>query len=855
MPTDVHIEREEDGSVTVWMSEHDPLQRMKGMHGVRLSPDSACITLRVRLFNRTPLTRTFLWWANVAARVHDRYKSFFPTDVHYVADHAIRAMTAFPYADNPYYGIDYRTREGCNDLRWYKNIPVPTSYMVCETNFDFFGGYDFEVDGGFVHVANRHIAPGKKQWTWGNSEFGRAWDRELTDQNGPYIELMAGVYTDNQPDFTYLAPYETKTFSQFWWPYQKIGSLQQANQVAAMHFEVDDKNCIHWGVAASKLMEGASIQLYEKDHLLFETQTDLAPDRPWIGPEQMFEGTLSDLTFSLKTHSGEPILSYRPIPSDASKRSRSQATEPPFPKEILSMDELYLTGEHLEQYRHATRYPEPYWEEMLLRDPDEHRAHVALGRKALERGLFDKAEKHFQKAIQRLTMRHPNPESGEAHYHLGLAYRFRDQYEDAYAAFYKATWNFAWRAASYYELGCLDMIRGDYQTALSHFSESLTTNTQNNKAIVGRVICLRKIGRIDEAKREIASLLKIDPLDHWAHMESAFLAHQIPESPAARNDAQTLLDLAFDYADMGALDEAVAILTHHEKTPSPSCPVPNPLGRSLMVRYVLAWLHDRKGERPLAHSYLESARRAAPEYCFPSRLHEQMVLEWALAQPLQDRNAAYGLGNFFYDRKRYEDAIETWETAREADPQFAGVHRNLGLAYWNIRGDREKARQAYAEAWACDQEDARILFEYDQLCKKLGDDSLSRLKRLEAHLEVVSQRDDLSVELADLYNATAQPGKALEILLHRRFHPWEGGEGKVLRVYREAHSLLGKEVLNIPDSLGEKPHPVQKEAEALPAKTPSIQNSKKAQGAPIAYFATSLPNLLVLEDDRNPRER
>ena len=92
--------------------------------------------------------------------------------------------------------------------------------MVCQTQFDFFGGYDFKAGGGFVHVADRHIAPGKKQWTWGDHAFGHAWDRELTDTNGPYIELMAGVYTDNQPDFSYLAPYETKTFSQFWWPIQ-----------------------------------------------------------------------------------------------------------------------------------------------------------------------------------------------------------------------------------------------------------------------------------------------------------------------------------------------------------------------------------------------------------------------------------------------------------------------------------------------------------------------------------------------------------------------------------------------------------------------------------------------------------
>jgi len=66
--------------------------------GIRLRPNSALIELRGRLFNRTPLTQTFLWWANVAARVHDQYQSFFPPDVTCVADHAVRAMTSFPIA-------------------------------------------------------------------------------------------------------------------------------------------------------------------------------------------------------------------------------------------------------------------------------------------------------------------------------------------------------------------------------------------------------------------------------------------------------------------------------------------------------------------------------------------------------------------------------------------------------------------------------------------------------------------------------------------------------------------------------------------------------------------------------------
>jgi hypothetical protein len=74
--------------------------RMKGMVGICLSPGKAIVEAKVRLYNRTPLPQTFLWWANVAVRVHDDYQAFFPPDVTFVADHAKRAVSSFPIARN-----------------------------------------------------------------------------------------------------------------------------------------------------------------------------------------------------------------------------------------------------------------------------------------------------------------------------------------------------------------------------------------------------------------------------------------------------------------------------------------------------------------------------------------------------------------------------------------------------------------------------------------------------------------------------------------------------------------------------------------------------------------------------------
>ncbi|HEX5284482.1 MAG TPA: DUF5107 domain-containing protein, partial [Bryocella sp.] len=335
MPVEVAIEREADGSVTIWCSDHDPMARMKGMHGVCLRPGKAYVEVKVRLYNRTEDTQTFLWWANVATRVHERYQSFFPDDVRFVADHAKRAVTEYPLSQGQYYGVDYgeRARTGVpaherptqfvpdgsyppNDLGWYANIPVPTSYMVVSSCADFFGGYDHKANAGTVAIANHHISPGKKQWTWGNHEFGYAWDRNLTDADGPYVELMSGVYTDNQPDFSFLAPGETKTFSQFWYPISSIGVPDLASVDGALRVEAHKRGVtIHLQATSQRL--GSSVVLRANGTELARWEGDLAPDTPMHLRFDM-DAAVNTLEVSIEQQ-GEAFLRYAPaeiIPVD-----------------------------------------------------------------------------------------------------------------------------------------------------------------------------------------------------------------------------------------------------------------------------------------------------------------------------------------------------------------------------------------------------------------------------------------------------------------------------------------------------------------------------------------------------------
>jgi tetratricopeptide (TPR) repeat protein len=833
LPVDFEIEEHTDGAKTIWCGDHDPMCRMKGMHGVCLHPGRAIVELKARAYNRTPHVQTFLWWANVATRVHEAYQSFFPPDVYYVADHARRSMSEYPLAKAHYYGVNYgqRGRVGIrqdeipsqfvpphaakskhknppselpryapNDLSFYANIPVPTSYMCMGSKEDFFGGYDYNAQAGIVHIANHHISPGKKQWTWGNHEFGYAWDRNLTDMDSqgkfaPYIEIMAGVFTDNQPDFSFLQAGETKTWSQYWYPIQKIGPAQQANLDAALSLKIA-KGRVHQGISVTRKLSGARIVLSAKGRTLVSLSRDLAPGIPLVSQTRLPAGVAeTDLLIRVTDQEGREIISYQPRPRRPDAVP-PPATEAPAPADIASADELFVTGLHLDQYRHATRCPALYWREALRRDPGDARCNNAMGLWYLKRGEFGLAESAFRGAIARLTRRNANPADGEAYYNLGLCLRHLGRDDEAYDAFYKSVWNQAWQAPGYHALAELDCKKSDWSTALDHLNRSLRLNTDNLRARNLKVIVLRKLKCDREASALLRETLALDPLDWWArHLKGDKLVC----------DAQTVLDLAHDFARAGFFLEAMVVLCSAvaqsaegvlAELKGKASPLPSQsLGTEPLVQYTLGWLMEKSGDAKAAQVSYRTASVLPPDYCFPSRLEEICILDAAMRANPKDARAPYYLGNLLYDRRRHDEAIRLWEKSARLDGNFSVVWRNLGIGYFNIRKNPAKARAAYDRAFRANPADARLLFERDQLWKRLGDTPRKRLAVLEACPEQVALRDDLSVEFCALLNQSGRHVEAMQLLSRRNFQPWEGGEGGPLGQHVRVQLALGREAL------------------------------------------------------------
>ncbi len=772
-PVDYLTAENPDGSVSVEMSEVDQMYGTKGKMTVTLYPDKAYIEIKGQLYNRTNLPQTFLWWANPAVSVNDRTQSVFPPDVCAVYDHGKRDVSTFPIATGVYYKHDYGAGV---DISRYKNIPVPTSYMCAHSDYNFVGGYDYGVEAGILHVADHHFSPGKKQWTWGCGDFGKAWDRNLTDRNGPYIELMTGMYCDNQPDFAWLKPFEEKTFTQYFMPYKAAGYVKNASRECVLNLEVKD-GAAALVVYTTQRFEKARVTLAAGSKIIFDRTADLSPveilkaEVPVAVPE-------TNLTLAVYAAGGRKLLDYTPRPR---KIEEIPDPMPParLPEEIRTNEELVLTGRHLEQYRHATWQPDPYYLEALRRDPGDIRANNAWGTLLLRRGKFAEAEGFFRAAVARMTERNPNPYDSEATLNLGLALRYQGRDDEAYDAFCKAVWTAGEQETGYYHIACIDCVRGEFSLALEHLERSLVRNAHNLKARALKGLILDTLGRFAEAEDWYEENLRLDPFDYVSRIESGDVSGALK---LMNGRASSFIECAVDYAEAGFYTDADFILE--------CCPDPTPI-----VWYHRALYAHRNGDEEAASRALRSAADADSLYCFPNRPEDLIALQYAVRCNEKDAKAPYYLGCLWYDRRQADDAVACWEASARIDGSFPTVWRNLSLAYFNKRKDPEKARICLEKAYALDESDARILLELHQLYGKLGRSPEERFAFLEARQETAFRRDDLYTEYCTLLNDLGRYQEALDLILARTFHPWEGGEGKVTAQYAVALTQLGIQAL------------------------------------------------------------
>ena len=502
----------------------------------------------------------------------------------------------------------------------------------------------------------------------------------------------------------------------------------------------------------------------------------------------------TDVKVTLLNRDGQELVSYAPVILE--KEEMPLPVEAPrSPADYNTVEELYLTGLRIEQFRNAIIDPMPYYEEALRRDSLDYRVNTVLGIRYCKEGKYSKAEHHLRNAIIRSTKNYTRPKDGEAFYYLGVALQLQNRFEEAKDQFWKATWYTGFQSAAYYRLAQLACLSRKNAEALELVSQSIAVNNLNTAALNLKAVILRKSGKFDKAGEMVNLVESMDKLDHWNQSEKFFLESAVKTRDTWSDDnkalfikqtggnLQNVLELAKNYGNTGAYTEAVQILDLYRNSGEN-------LSGSPLLSYYAGYYHLQNGKPEEAATSFRDAAVAPADYCFPWRLEEVMILETALKSNPGDAKAWLYLGNIHYYLNQKEKAISDWEQSVRLDEKFSLAWRNLGFAYDRVLHDLNKSMDAYDRAIASNDQDPRLYAEIDKIKERAGISPALRMEYLQNHRPVLEKRDDAITQLIGLFILNGKQDEALAILTTRHFHVWEGGVS-IHDLFEEANLLQG----------------------------------------------------------------
>jgi tetratricopeptide (TPR) repeat protein len=789
-----------DGSKTVWVAKTDYRTRMRMLLGITVRPDKSYIDVEVFLDNRTPLVNSFLYWANPSAKADPTYQIFFGPSVQYATYHAKVDFIRWPVGDGSYQGVDYTG----TDVSWWKNVMEPSSFFCWNTQDDFIAGYSHGLKGGIAYIGEHHTLPGMKVWEHGDNPEGNAWRALLTDNSDHYIEMMAGGFSDNEPDYSWMQPYETKHFHQYWFPIRDLDGVDFANLNGVLSLRLAEGNQVRIRINTTSPQKDAKVVLKAKGVSVFERTAAISPDNPFATDVHVdAEVKNTDLELTLLNSQGQELLRFQPQ-THAKEPMPEPRAEPGKPEDFKSVEELYLAGLRLDQFFDYELDSKPYFDEALKRDPGNYEVNVWLAIKACKDMRWAEAERRLRTALARVTYHFTRPKDGEAYYYLGVALRAQGKFDEAYDQFFNAVWSSAYYGPGYFALAGLDCRKGDFRAALEHIDRALSANASSFEMLCLKAVILRKCGRTQEAMRLAKEIGKLDELNFQSRNELLIAEQKSGKGSEAklalaelnrimRGDEEVYLELACEYAKNGFLDEAIGILSRFAANGDSQAVGP-------MVNYHLGYLWEQKGDAKQAAHYCELASRGSRDYVFPYWEESRVALEHARLVNPNDALAPYLSGNLLYEHQP-ELAIKDWEAARTLDPNSAMVHRNLAWGYKWYEKDLGKAIASLEEAVKLDGSDARLLYELDVAYEAAKVSPERRLAMLQQHRAAAEKRDDAMTRLAKVLVLTGNYDDAIQILATHHFHVWEGNYGLV-DVYKDALQIRGLERLRNHDAQG-----------------------------------------------------
>ncbi|WP_286761366.1 DUF5107 domain-containing protein [Salegentibacter sp. UBA1130] len=781
LPSDYRMVKNKDGSATIWIGETEKTMDLRGVVGMTLHPGRSYIEVDYRINNTNTLTQNFLFWANVAITANDDFRTFWPPSQEIGVFHNNTSFTQWPVSNQNYNGIDYT--QGI-DLTWWKNHPNPVSIFMWQAKEGFLGGYDYGKNAGTIHLGDPIENATSKLWQFGPGQQGQNARRKLTDDGKAYVELMTGTFSNNQPDYSWILPHSVKDAKNYWYPIRDLEIVKNSSKDASITLQMRNSNTIFYGANTTRVFKNAQLILKNGNDTLVKRYLEIAPNIPFTATFRSEEEIDEfKLHLELKDSQGNILVSYSPY-----KPQQPELPEPQEkikkPEELKTVEELYLTGRFVEQFKRAGINPDHYYLTALKISPNDYRVNIALGIRRLNQTRYQEALSYFQRAAHTLKVKYYQPKEGELYYYMGLAQKALGLDQKAYENLGRATWYYQWLSSANFELAQLETKKGNYQKALEHIKAAYSTNTKDGRINTLYSAILRKLGKPDKAMELIDGLLAYDPLDFSALYEKSILQGKASLGNWHKNmqDVENnYIEVATRYMNAGLFNEGISLLSEIENPKNP------------LIPYYLSWFYAKSGNIQKTIRMQKMARTASLKFVFPYRAETEKVLKNTLKRDNSDATANYLLGNLLYD-KRPEQAMTYWKKAIELNSSFSMAWRNLAFGTFYHQKDPEQAINYLTKAISRDNSHPLWFDELSRYYDESRRDYKNILAILRDNLDVVKKDVAAPKAYIKILNLNGDYEEAINFLENYHFRTWEGGR-ETYWSYVNAHTLQAMELL------------------------------------------------------------
>jgi tetratricopeptide (TPR) repeat protein len=766
-PVDALVGENPDGSAFLEVSNQEMIFRTRWTVRVTLHPGRAYLDERIRIANPADGIHPYYFWNCTAFPNRPGTRFIYPMTLG--TDHFGRKFFNWP------------VHEG-KDLSWLKNWEIFGSCFAVGCQYDFFGAYDVEADRGVVQVANHHELPGKKAWTWGTWDFGLVSQKNLTDDDGPYIEVQSGPLP-TQSDYGLLVPREQIAWQEWWYPVHGLGDgFEYATRDVAVQSARKD-GTLHLRLLATGKFPGATCTISRAGKQLLQQRIDLSPEKP-AEVALRSDGQLpADVSIAAK--GGRVLAAFTtplPIPKTTPPDPAKFAEKP---DEQRTADELCMKGER--QHRDTNRrMARAYYEKALAKDPGLVPALRMLAVLDLAAGLYDKALPRLEKALDR------DPNDGFSWYFRGVCQLRLDKLQEALDCGCRAARCSGTASLGYDLAGRAHMRLRQYPQAVEAFlkagradgndsrakdHELLARMRSGDKSVAERAAQQVRQRATDLVPRAVVALQGAGAMDQFVRDVRGFVGeHEF-----------NVLELSLVFAEVGMYQEASRLLSATYVDPVPQTE------RNALPLYYLAYFAQLSDDKPAVEEFLRQAA-AARNRGFASRPEEVAVLQLAVANR-RDATAHLQLGNVLAGLGRVEEAIAQWQKATESGvapgPGLAAL-RNLALASWKWDRDLEKAAGLYRRALGVPPQD-------QTLYRDLAEILLAAGKRPEAIQVLQSvptdkpRRSEITIALAQAYLEEERYDDTIKLLDSTpNFVNWEG-QDVTWRIFNRAHIRRGRQ--------------------------------------------------------------